>query len=185
MEALLASTLIVAVGEIGDKTQLLAFLLAARYGRPVPIVLGILAATLANHGMAGVVGAWVRDALDPAVLRWGIGLSFLAIGAWALKPDKVESDPTPRRAHGVFAVTLVAFFLAEMGDKTQLATIALAAHYPSLLQVIAGTTLGMMIADVPAVFLASKILERLPFRAIRYVAAALFAAMGIAAILYG
>ena len=118
------------------------------------------------------------------MLRWGIGLSFLAIGAWALKPDKVEGDPIPRGAHGVFAITLVAFFLAEMGDKTQLATIALAAHYDALVQVVAGTTLGMMLADVPAVYLAAKVLERLPFRALRYAAAALFAAMGISTILF-
>jgi putative Ca2+/H+ antiporter (TMEM165/GDT1 family) len=183
LEALLASTLIVAVGEIGDKTQLLAFLLAARYARPWPIVLGILAATLANHALAGLVGAWIRDLVSPQALHWAIGLSFLAIGAWALVPDKVEGDPTPRGAHGVFFITLASFFLAEMGDKTQLATVALAAHYPSLVQVVAGTTLGMMIADAPAVFLAAKALERLPFRVIRYVAAALFAAMGVTAIL--
>jgi len=133
--------------------------------------------------MAGVVGAWVRDAVDPAVLRWGIGLSFLAIGAWALKPDEVEGDPTPRRAHGVFAVTLVAFFLAEMGDKTQLATIALAAHYPSLLQVVAGTTLGMMIANVPAVLVGERLAHRLPVRLVHAVAAALFAILGALALL--
>lgn len=182
IEALLVSTLVVAVGEIGDKTQLLALILAARFRRPVPIVLGILFATLLNHTLAGLLGAWVRAVVAPDVLRWGLGLSFLAIAAWALRPDEIEDEPVAIGRYGAFAVTFVAFFLAEIGDKTQLATIVLAARFDSLVAVVAGTTAGMLVADVPAVFLADRAAARIPFKAIRYVAAALFAAMGIAAL---
>jgi Ca2+/H+ antiporter, TMEM165/GDT1 family len=181
LEAFLVSTAIVAVGEIGDKTQLLALLLAARFRRPVPIIAGILVATLFNHALAGLLGGWIRTAMDPAVLRWILGISFLAIAVWALVPDKLEEkDSAPLGKYGVFAVTLVAFFLAEIGDKTQLATIALAARFDNLVAVVAGTTAGMLIADVPAVLLGGKASVKLPLKAIRYAAAALFAALGVA-----
>jgi putative Ca2+/H+ antiporter (TMEM165/GDT1 family) len=182
MEAFLVSTLVVAIGEIGDKTQLLALILAARFRRPVPIILGILFATLLNHSIAGLLGGWIREAIGPEALRWGLGLSFLAIAAWALKPDKIDEEPVTASNYGAFAVTFVAFFLAEIGDKTQLATVALAARFDSLVAVVAGTTAGMLLADVPAVFLADRASTRIPFKAIRYIAAALFAAMGIAAL---
>ena len=182
LEAFLVSTLVVAIGEIGDKTQLLALILAARFRRPVPIIFGILFATLFNHALAGLLGGWIRAAVAPDVLRWGLGLSFLAIAAWALKPDKMDEEPVAIGKYGAFAVTFVAFFLAEIGDKTQIATVALAARFDSLVAVVAGTTAGMLIADVPAVFLADRASTRIPFKAIRYVAAALFAAMGVAAL---
>ena len=179
MEAFLVSTAAVAIGEIGDKTQLLALILAARFKRPIPIVLGILVATLANHSLAGLLGNYIRSALNPDYLRWALGLSFLAVGLWALKPDEMEEDPEPVGRYGVFAITVVTFFLAEIGDKTQLATVMLAAKFPSLVAVVAGTTLGMLIADVPAVFLGEVASERIPFKAVRYTAAALFAALGV------
>ncbi len=182
MEALLVSTLVVAVGEIGDKTQLLALLLAARFRQPVPVILGILVATLLNHSLAGLAGGWIRDSVGPTTLRWALGLSFLAIAAWALKPDALDEAPVAPGRFGAFAVTFAAFFIAEIGDKTQLATVALAARFDSLPAVVAGTTLGMLLADVPAVLLAERALARIPFKTIRYVAAALFAAMGIAAL---
>lgn len=180
MEAFLVSTAVVAIGEIGDKTQLLALLLAARFQRPIPIIFGILFATLANHGLAGLLGGWIRHAVNPDYLRWGLGASFLAVGLWALKPDEMDDDPQPVGHYGVFAITLVTFFLAEIGDKTQLATVMLAAKYPSLLLVVAGTTLGMMIADVPAVFLGKMSADKIPFKLIRYIAATIFAALGVA-----
>jgi putative Ca2+/H+ antiporter (TMEM165/GDT1 family) len=182
MEAFFVSTLVVAIGEIGDKTQLLALLLAARFRKPVPIVLGILVATLANHGIAALVGTWVSANLSADTLRWGLGISFLAIAAWALKPDTLDEKPDTLGKYGVFLVTLVAFFLAEIGDKTQIATVALAAKYQALPAVVAGTTLGMLIADVPAVFIAQVASPKIPFKAIRYIAAALFAALGVAAL---
>ncbi len=171
-----------AIGEIGDKTQLLALILAARFRRPGPIIAGIFFATLLNHALAGLLGGWIREAVGPQALRWGLGLSFLAIAAWALKPDKIDEEPVAMTSYGAFAVTFAAFFLAEIGDKTQLATVALAARFDSLVAVVAGTTAGMLIADVPAVFLADRASTRIPFKAIRYVAAALFAAMGVAAL---
>jgi putative Ca2+/H+ antiporter (TMEM165/GDT1 family) len=181
MEAFFVSTLVVTLGEIGDKTQLLALLLAARFRRPIPIIAGIFVATLFNHLLAGVLGNWIRSAVDPEVLRWALGISFLAIAAWALVPDKIEQkESAPMGRYGVFAVTLVAFFLAEIGDKTQLATVALAARFDSLFAVVCGTTVGMLIADVPAVLLGDKASLKIPFKAIRYTAAALFAAIGIA-----
>ena len=180
MEAFLVSTAVVAIGEIGDKTQLLALLLAARFQRPIPIILGILVATLANHSLAGLLGEWIRHAVSADTLRWGLGASFLAVGLWALKPDEIDDDPQPVGHYGVFVITLLTFFLAEMGDKTQLATVMLAAKFPSLLSVIAGTTLGMMIADVPAVFLGKMSADKIPFKAIRIVAAALFGILGVA-----
>ena len=178
MEAFLVSTLAVAVGEIGDKTQLLALLLAARYKKPVPIILGILVATLANHALAGFFGQWVVQHVSPDVMRWVLGLSFLGIAAWTLKPDEMDSTTINNGKYGVFLLTCVTFFLAEIGDKTQLATVALAAKYDNLTLVIAGTTLGMMLADVPAVLLGKIAAPNFPFHIVRWIAAALFAILG-------
>ncbi|MDH4192015.1 MAG: TMEM165/GDT1 family protein, partial [Betaproteobacteria bacterium] len=160
MEAFLVSTGIVALAEVGDKTQLLAFLLAAKFRRPLPIVLGILVATLANHGLAGALGSWITLFVGPQTLRWLLGLSFLGMAIWTLIPDRFEADPAKFARLGVFATTLIAFFLAEMGDKTQIATIALAAQYQAVFAVVVGTTLGMMIANVPAVLLGERIAQR-------------------------
>ncbi|MBI4204658.1 MAG: TMEM165/GDT1 family protein [Betaproteobacteria bacterium] len=182
MEAFLVSTLIVAIGEIGDKTQLLALLLSARYRRPLPIIIGILVATLANHTLAAVVGEWIRSAMSPQTLRWALGASFIAIGIWALKPDTIEEKRSAMGGYGVFLVTTSAFFLAEIGDKTQLATVALAARFNDLLLVVVGTTLGMLLANIPAVYLANKAAPRIPIRAIRIVAAGLFIVLGIGAL---
>ena len=185
MEAFLVSTGVVALGEMGDKTQLLAMLLALRFRRPWPIVLGILAATLLNHASAGLVGAWVANALGPDRLRWVIGVSFIGMAAWMLVPDKIdadEADKAPPRL-GVFGTTLLAFFLAEMGDKTQIATVALAARYQDLLSVVAGTTLGMLIADVPAVFAGEAIARRVPMKLVHTIAAAIFVVLGVATLL--
>ena len=179
LEAFVVSTAVVALGELGDKTQLLALVLAARYGKPWPIVAGIFVATLANHAMAGWVGNWVRGVVSPDVLRWLLALSFFAVAAWALKPDKLDDDDTPPASHwGVFGVTLVAFFLAEMGDKTQIATVMLAAKFESLAAVVVGTTLGMLLVNVPTVFIGKAAAEKIPFRAVRIAAAALFAGLG-------
>jgi putative Ca2+/H+ antiporter (TMEM165/GDT1 family) len=184
MEAFLISTGIVALAEMGDKTQLLSLLLAARFRRPWPIVWGILVATLANHAFAGAVGAWVQSVLGPDVLRWILGLSFLAMAVWMLIPDTIdEGDAQAAQRFGVFGTTLVAFFIAEMGDKTQIATVALAARYDALAAVVAGTTFGMMLANVPAVFLGDRITRVVPIPIVHRIAAALFAALGIAALL--
>lgn len=184
MESFFVSTGVVALAEIGDKTQLLAFILAARFKKPAPIVLGILVATLVNHGLAGALGAWITSAVSPHTLRWVLGLSFLGMAAWTLVPDNIEEEET-QVAHrfGVFGATLITFFLAEMGDKTQIATVAMAAHYAAPLVVVAGTTLGMLIADVPAVLLGDKLAGRLPLKLVHGVAAAIFAALGIATLL--
>lgn len=180
LEAFLVSTAVVALGELGDKTQLLALVLAARYGRPWPIVAGIFVATLANHAIAGWVGNWVRGVVSPDVLRWLLALSFFAVAAWALKPDKLDEGDSPPSSHwGVFGVTLVAFFLAEMGDKTQVATVMLAAKFDSLVAVVVGTTLGMLLVNVPTVFIGRAAAEKIPFRAVRIAAAALFAGLGV------
>ena len=179
MDAFLVSTLVVAVGEIGDKTQLLALLLAARFRRPVPIILGIFFATVLNHTLAGLLGEFIRTAIGPEVLRWLLGLSFIGIALWALKPDTLDSEPTSNSVYGIFALTFVTFFLAEIGDKTQLATVALAARYSDLVQVVAGTTLGMLIADIPAVLLGEKAAPKLPLKLIRVVAATIFAVLGL------
>ncbi|HEY5309000.1 MAG TPA: TMEM165/GDT1 family protein [Casimicrobiaceae bacterium] len=180
MEALLVSTLVVAVGELGDKTQLLTLVLAARYRKPWPIIAGILVATLANHTVAAWIGQWVRDTVSPDVLRWGLALSFFAVAAWALKPDQFdEADAPPVSDRNVFAVTVVAFFLAEIGDKTQIATAMLAAKFDSLVAVVAGTTLGMLLVDAPTAFLGDAAAKRIPFRAVRIAAAALFAGLGV------
>jgi putative Ca2+/H+ antiporter (TMEM165/GDT1 family) len=183
MEAFLVSAGVVALAEFGDKTQLLALVLAARYRRPVPIVLGILLATLANHALAAAAGKWVTTAVDPAVLRWILGLSFLAMAVWTLVPDKPDRKADGLARLGVFGATVVSFFLVEMGDKTQLATIALAAHYGSFAWVVAGTTLGMLIANAPVVFLGERLLRRVPLRAVHLAAAAAFAVLGVAALL--
>ncbi len=186
MEAFLVSTGVVALGEMGDKTQLLAMLLAVKFRRPLPIVLGILVATLFNHATAGLVGAWVARALGADLLRLVIGVSFIAMAAWMLVPDKIEDDEAggPQR-FGVFGTTLIAFFLAEMGDKTQIATAVLAARFDSLAAVVVGTTLGMLIADVPVVFAGQLAADRIPFKAVRIAAAALFAALGVWVLIAG
>ncbi|MBL8415580.1 MAG: TMEM165/GDT1 family protein [Propionivibrio sp.] len=183
MEAFLVSTGIVALAEIGDKTQLLAFILAAKFRKPIPIVLGILVATLANHAVAGLLGSWITTLLGPETLRWVLGVSFIAMALWTLIPDRFDEKDAKLARFGVFNTTLIAFFLAEMGDKTQVATVALAAQYQDVLQVVAGTTLGMMIANVPAVLLGDRIAERLPVRTVHFIAAALFAVLGFATLL--
>ena len=180
MEALLISTGIVALAEIGDKTQLLAFILAAKFRKPVPIILGILVATLFNHAFAGAVGAWVTSVLEPETLRWILGTSFLAMAAWTLIPDKFDEKDATFARFGVFGTTLIAFFLAEMGDKTQVATVALAAQYKTFYLVVAGTTLGMMIANVPAVLLGDRIAHRMPVKLVHTIAAVIFAGLGVA-----
>jgi putative Ca2+/H+ antiporter (TMEM165/GDT1 family) len=183
MEAFLVSTGIVALAEIGDKTQLLAFILAAKFRKPVPIILGILVATIANHAMAGALGAWITSLMGPETLRWVLGVSFIAMAAWTLVPDKFDEDEAKLAQFGVFGTTLIAFFLAEMGDKTQVATVALAAQYHSILFVVLGTTLGMMIANVPAVLLGDRIAEKMPVRLVHGIAAAIFAVLGVATLL--
>ena len=180
-EPLWVSTGVVALAEMGDKTQLLAFVLAARFRKPVPIVLGILLATIVNHGLAGALGAWITQVLSPSVLRWVLGLSFLAMAVWTLIPDEIEEDETHIASRlGVFGATLITFFLAEMGDKTQIATVAMAVHYATPVWVVVGTTLGMLIADVPAVFVGNRFADRIPMRWVHGIAAAIFAALGLA-----
>lgn len=183
MESFFVPTLIVALAEIGDKTQLLAFILAAKFRKPVPIIIGILVATLANHGLAGAVGTWLTSLMSPETLRWVLGLSFIAMAVWTLIPDKIDDDEGGLVRMGVFGTTLVAFFLAEMGDKTQVATVALAAQYQAFIAVVAGTTLGMMIANVPAVLLGDRIAQRMPVRLVHAIAAAIFAVLGVATLM--
>lgn len=183
MEAFLVSTGIVALAEIGDKTQLLAFILAAKFRKPWPIILGILVATLANHGAAGALGSWITSILEPKTLRWVLGISFIVMAAWTLIPDKFEETDAKFTRFGIFGTTLVAFFLAEMGDKTQVATVALAAQYNALFSVVVGTTLGMMIANVPAVLLGDRIASRMPVRLVHAIAASIFAILGVATLL--
>jgi Ca2+/H+ antiporter, TMEM165/GDT1 family len=183
LEAFIISTGIVALAEIGDKTQLLAFILAAKFRKPWPIVLGILVATLANHGLAGALGSWITSFLGPHTLRWILGLSFLAMAAWILVPDKFDEGDAKLARYGAFGTTVVAFFFAEMGDKTQIATVALAAQYQDFFSVVAGTTLGMMIANVPAVLLGDKLAHRLPVRLVHILAALIFAGLGLATLL--
>jgi putative Ca2+/H+ antiporter (TMEM165/GDT1 family) len=183
MEAFLVSTGIVALAEIGDKTQLLALILAARYRQPLPVVLGILVATLANHGLAAGFGAWITTFVSGDSLRYILGASFIAMGAWTLIPDKLDDGETKLPRLGVFGATLVAFFLVEIGDKTQIATVALAAKYAATFAVVLGTTMGMMLANVPAVYLGEKILTRVPLKLVRTVAAAVFVAIGVLVLL--
>jgi putative Ca2+/H+ antiporter (TMEM165/GDT1 family) len=183
VEAFLVATGIVALAEVGDKTQLLALLLAAKFRKPVPIILGILVATIANHAFAGALGTWITALLAPETMRWILGLSFIGMALWTLIPDKLDEDDAQLARHGVFGTTLIAFFLAEMGDKTQVATVALAAQYQAFYAVVAGTTLGMMIANVPAVLLGDRIAERMPVRLVHGIAAAIFAVLGVATLL--
>ncbi|RZI81425.1 MAG: TMEM165/GDT1 family protein [Rubrivivax sp.] len=180
MQAFLVSTGVVALAEIGDKTQLLSLLLAAKFRRPVPIIVGIFVATLLNHGMAGLVGGWVASQLGPQVLRWILGVSFLLMAAWTLVPDKLDDEASPMGRFGVFGTTVLAFFLAEMGDKTQVATVALAARYNDLASVVIGTTLGMMLANVPAVLLGEVAVRKLSMRLVHGIAALMFALLGLA-----
>jgi len=180
MEAFITSTLLVALAEIGDKTQLLSFILAARLRRPAAIIGGILVATIANHALAAWVGTWIATFFAPTTLRWTVGLTFIAFGLWTLRPDKLDEEEAPQAGHAsAFITTLIAFFLAEMGDKTQFATIALAARFDSLAWVVLGTTLGMMAANVPAVLIGEKLARKLPLAGIRWTAAAVFAATGV------
>jgi putative Ca2+/H+ antiporter (TMEM165/GDT1 family) len=183
MDAFLVSTGIVALAEIGDKTQLLAFLLAARFRRPLPIVLGIFAATVANHAFAAAVGALVSKLLGPEVMRWVLGLSFIAMAAWIMVPDEIDEDEAPLARFGVFVTTVIAFFLAEMGDKTQIATVALAARYSSVVAVVCGTTFGMLLANVPAVYFGERIAHKVPIKLVHGLAALIFAVLGLATLL--
>ena len=183
MEALLVSAGVVALAEIGDKTQLLALVLAARFRAPVPVILGILTATLANHFAAGAVGTLLAAYINPAVMRWALALSFFGTAAWMFIPDKApQGGPEPSR-FGAYGTTVIAFFLAEIGDKTQLATVALAAKFQMLIPVVAGTTLGMLIADIPAVFLGKVAAERLPIKLMNRIAAVAFVALGVLVLL--
>ncbi|RYF33463.1 MAG: TMEM165/GDT1 family protein [Comamonadaceae bacterium] len=181
MEAFLVSTGIVALAEMGDKTQLLALLLAARFRRPWPIVLGIFTATIVNHALAGAVGAWVTHVLGETALRWILGGSFIAMAIWMLIPDKLDEDETPKSSHfGVFGTTVIAFFLAEMGDKTQIATVMLAARFiGDYFWVVAGTTLGMMLANAPVVWLGDKLVKRVPIKLVHGISAAIFLVLGV------
>lgn len=183
MDAFLVATGIVALAEIGDKTQLLAFLLAARFRRPLPIILGILVATLLNHAFAAAVGALVSELLGPSVMRWVLGLSFLAMAIWTMIPDHIDEADAALPKFGVFMTTLLAFFLAEMGDKTQVATVALAARYTEVASVVAGTTLGMMLANVPAVVFGERIAHKVPLGLVHGLAAAIFMALGMATLM--
>ncbi len=179
MSAFSISTGIVALAEIGDKTQLLAFILAAKFKKPVPIILGILVATLVNHGFAGAIGAWLTSLVDPQTMAYILGVSFIAMALWTLIPDKFDENDAKLAHFGVFCTTLIAFFLAEMGDKTQVATVALAAKYQSLALVVAGTTFGMMLANVPAVLFGNKAAQKIPVKWVHGIAAAIFAILGV------
>jgi putative Ca2+/H+ antiporter (TMEM165/GDT1 family) len=182
--ALLVSTGVIALAEIGDKTQLLAFLLATRFKKPIPIIIGITLATLINHGLAGIVGAWITANISQETLRWILGASFLAMAAWTLIPDKIEDEESQLATKlGVLGATFVTFFLAEMGDKTQIATVAMSAHYADVVMVVAGTTLGMLIADVPAVFAGDKLSQKIPMKLVHGIAAGMFALLGLATLL--
>ena len=184
MEAFLVSTGLVALAEMGDKTQLLSLVLAARFRKPWPIVWGILAATLVNHAMAGAVGSFITTLLSPEVLRWVLAASFLAMAVWMLIPDKLDEDDQPKSPkYGVFATTVVLFFLAEMGDKTQIATVALAAQYQQWAAVVAGTTLGMMLANAPVVWFGDRLVKRVPIRVVHVISALIFAVLGVVALL--
>ncbi|WP_096670965.1 TMEM165/GDT1 family protein [Polaromonas sp. AET17H-212] len=185
MDAFLISTGIVALAEMGDKTQLLALVLAARFRKPWPIVAGIFVATIANHAMAGALGAWLTTVISPQTLRWILGVSFLAMAGWMLIPDKLDDDAADGRLprFGVFGTTAMLFFLAEMGDKTQIATVMLAARYDAWFGVVAGTTLGMMLANVPVVWLGAKVTKKVPLRVVHLVSALIFALLGAAALL--
>ncbi len=183
MEAFLISTSVVALAEMGDKTQLLSLVLAARFRKPWPIVAGIFVATLVNHALAGAVGAWITSYLGENAMRWILGLSFIAMAIWMLIPDKLDEDEVSGHSRwGVFGTTLVAFFLAEMGDKTQIATVMLAAKYNAYLWVVAGTTLGMMLANAPVVWLGDKLVKRVPIRLVHVISAVIFLVLGVLAL---
>lgn len=184
MEAFLISTSIVALAEMGDKTQLLSLVLAARFRKPVPIVLGILAATIVNHALAGAVGAWITRYLGESALHWILGISFIVMAIWILIPDKIDEDDVGGHSKwGVFGTTVIAFFLAEMGDKTQIATVMLAAKYSTAYAwVVAGTTLGMMLANAPVVWLGDRIVKKVPLRAVHVVSAVIFLVLGLVAL---
>lgn len=184
MESLFVSTGVVALAEVGDKTQLLAFILAARFRKPLPIILGILAATVINHGLAGALGAWITSIISPEVLRWVLGVSFIGMAVWTMIPDEIEEDETQvAQRFGIFGATFITFFLAEMGDKTQIATVAMAAHYTAPLMVVIGTTLGMLIADVPAVLAGDRLANKIPMKLLHSIAAAVFALLGVATLM--
>lgn len=185
MDTFLISTGVVALGEIGDKTQLLAMVLAARYKKPFTICLGILIATLANHALAAYIGQLIANYLDPDTLRWVLGVSFIALAGWLLIPDSVDDKPKATNGMGVLLTTIVMFFLAEMGDKTQLATVALAAKYDSLFWVVTGSTLGMMLANVPAVYMCCKLIQKLPLKLVHSLAALIFLIIGVITLLDG
>ncbi|WP_353236418.1 TMEM165/GDT1 family protein [Diaphorobacter ruginosibacter] len=184
MEAFLISTSVVALAEMGDKTQLLSLVLAARFRKPVPIVLGILAATIVNHALAGAVGAWITRYLGESALHWILGISFIVMAIWILIPDKIDEDDVGGHSKwGVFGTTVIAFFLAEMGDKTQIATVMLAAKYSTAYAwVVAGTTLGMMLANAPVVWLGDRIVKKVPLRAVHVVSAVIFLVLGLVAL---
>jgi Ca2+/H+ antiporter, TMEM165/GDT1 family len=183
MEAFLVSTASVAVGELGDKTQLLSLILATRLRRPVPIIAGVFIATLANHLLACWFGEWVGNLMTPTILRWVLGVSFIAVALWALIPDKLEGEIDSRSAHGVLVFTVVTFFLAEMGDKTQVVAVALAARYHELFQVVAGTTLGMMLVNAATVLFAERAVRWIPLKMVRMAAAAIYTVLGIATLM--
>lgn len=183
MQAFIISTSSIALAEMGDKTQLLAFVLAAKFRRPLPIILGILVATLFNHTLASLLGVWLSTLITADLMHWIVGLGFIITGMWTLIPDKYEEESIPFANWGVFLTTLGAFFLAEIGDKTQIATFILAAQYHNLLEVVAGTTVGMLLADVPAVFLGQHFANKLPLKWVRLAAAALFLILGIIVLL--
>jgi len=183
LDAFLISTGVVALAEIGDKTQLLAFILAAKFRKPIPIILGVLVSTIANHAFAGALGAWITSLASPETMRWILGVSFIGMAIWTLIPDKFDESEARFARFGVFGTTVIAFFLAEMGDKTQVATVALAAQYHAFVPVVAGTTLGMMIANVPAVLLGDRIAGKIPVRIVHAIAALIFAIIGVATLL--
>ena len=183
MEAFLVSTGIVALAEMGDKTQLLALVLAARFKKPWPIVAGIFVATILNHAMAGAAGAWITTLISPQMLRWILGISFIAMAVWMLIPDKLDDEEDGKAPRfGVFATTVVVFFLAEMGDKTQIATVMLAARYNAMIAVVAGTTLGMMLANAPVVWLGERVTRLVPLRVVHLVSAGIFAVLAVIAL---
>ncbi len=183
MEAFFTSATLVALAEIGDKTQLLSFVLAARLRKPLPIIAGIFVATVLNHALAGTLGVWLATLIAPQWLPWITGSLFIAFGLWALHPDSLDEDPKQHPA-GAFVTTTIAFFIAEMGDKTQFATVALGAQFQSaLIAVVMGTTVGMLLANVPAVMVGERLAKRLPLTTIRWIAAAVFVATGVASIL--
>jgi Ca2+/H+ antiporter, TMEM165/GDT1 family len=184
MDALLVSTGVVAIAEIGDKTQLLALLLATRFRAPWPIVAGIFVATVANHALASAVGAWIVQFVGPDAMRWILGISFLLMAAWTLIPDSAPDESAAPPRYGVFLATVVAFFLVEMGDKTQIATVALAAQFHSIVWVVLGTTLGMMLANVPVVFAGDALIRRVPLRVVRVIAAVSFVLLGVYVLLH-